>query len=550
MARWDSEYDVVVVGSGAAAMAAASSAVASGRSVAVLEKAAQGGGTTAKSSGAYWIPNNSFLRARGLEDPRDDALKLMARIAFPSAYDPDSPHLGLTARAHRLIEAFYDEASTVIDELATAGALRSMQQPLFGEQVGDVDWAIPEYHADLSENKAPYGRSLLPEMDLMSGVLPGFEIVRQLRAFVEGKGVQIQTERRVTGLITENDAVVGLEVEVANGSAIAIGARSVVFGTGGFTHDRSKVASFLRGPIFGGCAVPTNTGDFIDIAAGVGAELGNLANAFWSQSALEPTLETGCVDWDQDIFCPFGDSMVVVNKHGRRVASEKAMYQERTQSHFVYDAVGTDYPNLVQFMIYDRAVAEYEPFHIYRYPVPMPGTDATYVIQGATWSELAENIDRRLAEIAHRATGDSVIGPTVRLNPSFARNLAETVGRFNDFAARGVDDDFGRGSTSIQLAWGSVPRPGERQPNATMRPLAAEGPYYCILLAPGTLDTCGGPVVDERARVLRPGGEAIQGLYGAGNCVASLTGEGYWSAGSTLGPALTFGWKAGREASC
>ncbi|MCU1461854.1 MAG: fumarate reductase/succinate dehydrogenase flavoprotein domain protein [Acidimicrobiales bacterium] len=542
-----SEFDVVVVGSGAAAMAAASAAVAGGSRVVVLEKAADPGGTTAKSSGAYWVPNNSFLRQRGIDDPRDDAVKLMARISYPFMYDPEAPRLGLPERAFRLLEAFYDTASVAIDDLAAIGALRSMPQPLFGEQVGDVDWAIPEYHADLAENKAPYGRSLLPDMDLMSGVLPGAEIVRQLRAFVESKGVEIRTGHRVTGLVTSDGRVTGVEVE-HDGGPSAIGGRAVVFGSGGFTHDRAKATSYLRGPIFGGCAVPTNTGDFIDIAAGVGAEMGNLANAFWSQSALEPTLREGFVEWDEDIFCPFGDSMVIVNKHGRRVACEKAMYQERTRSHFTLDAATDDYPNLVQFMVWDQAVADYDQFHIYRYPVPMPGDSSPYVLQGATWAELAQRIDGRLQEIAHRASGGAVVGPSVRLADDFAPNLQATINRFNGFAERGVDDDFGRGSTPIQVAWGSVPRPGERTPNATMRPFSASGPYYCILLAPGTLDTCGGPVVDERARVLRPGGAAIPGLYGAGNCVASLTGEGYWSAGSTLGPALAFGWTAGREA--
>ena len=157
MTTFDLEADVVVVGGGAAAHAAAVAASAAGASVVIVEKAAETGGTTAKSSGAYWIPNNSFLRSRGVDDPRDDALRLMARLSYPSVYDPDDDHLGLDERHHRLLAAFYDNASPVIDELARLGALRSMPQPLFGEQVGDVDWAIPEYHAELPENKAPYG---------------------------------------------------------------------------------------------------------------------------------------------------------------------------------------------------------------------------------------------------------------------------------------------------------------------------------------------------------------------------------------------------------
>src|SRR3954468_1225058 len=140
MTAFDREVDVVVVGGGAAAHAAAVAVAADGASAVIVEKAESTGGTTAKSSGAYWIPNNRFLRERGLDDPREDALRLMARLSYPSVYDPDAPNLGLADRHYRLLAAYYDNASPVIDELAQLGALRSMPQPLFGDQVADVDW--------------------------------------------------------------------------------------------------------------------------------------------------------------------------------------------------------------------------------------------------------------------------------------------------------------------------------------------------------------------------------------------------------------------------
>lgn len=549
MTSFDLEADVVVVGGGAAAHAAAVAASTAGASVIMLEKAAQTGGTTAKSSGAYWIPNNSFLAARGLADPREDAMRLMARLSYPSVYDPDAELLGLNERHHRLLSAFYDNAAGVIDELARLGALRSMPQPLFGEQVSDVDWAIPEYHAELVENKAPYGRTLLPEFDLYSGVLGGAELVNQCQSFLTSLGVQILTGHRVTALEAGPDGrVQGVGAE-SDGGALGIGAnRGVVFGTGGFTHDRAKALGYLRGPIFGGCAVPTNTGDFLSLATGLGAELGNMANAFWSQSALEPTLDTPVVGALEDIFVPFGDSMVIVNKYGRRVGNEKVVYQERTQSHFVFDPYRNEYPNLVQMMIYDRAVAEYDTWHMYRYPVPEPGTTQPWVISGHTIEALATAIGERLNSIAQRVGVSSRIGPSVRLAPDFAANLTSTIHRFNELAETGDDVDQQRGATPIQRSWGSVMRPGTDQKNPTMRPFAPSGPYYCVLLCGGTLDTCGGPITDESGRVLRGDQRPIAGLYGAGNCVASPTGEAYWSAGSTLGPGLTFGYLAGRSA--
>ncbi len=53
---------------------------------------------------------------------------------------------------------------------------------------------------------------------------------------------------------------------------------------------------------------------------------------------------------------------------------------------------------------------------------------------------------------------------------------------------------------------------------------------------------------DERARVLDGGGRAIEGLYAVGNDMASAMRGAYPGPGTTIGPAMVFGYRAAMHA--
>jgi 3-oxosteroid 1-dehydrogenase len=60
----------------------------------------------------------------------------------------------------------------------------------------------------------------------------------------------------------------------------------------------------------------------------------------------------------------------------------------------------------------------------------------------------------------------------------------------------------------------------------------------------GDIGTKGGLLTNAHAQVIREDGSVIRGLYAIGNCSSSVMGKRYPGAGSTLGPAMTFGFIA------
>ena len=73
-------------------------------------------------------------------------------------------------------------------------------------------------------------------------------------------------------------------------------------------------------------------------------------------------------------------------------------------------------------------------------------------------------------------------------------------------------------------------------------------PFYAVPIYCGTLGTKGGPRTNVNAEVMGIDGSVIEGLYAAGNVMASVCGPAYWGGGATVGPGMTFGYIAGRHA--
>jgi 3-oxosteroid 1-dehydrogenase len=136
---------------------------------------------------------------------------------------------------------------------------------------------------------------------------------------------------------------------------------------------------------------------------------------------------------------------------------------------------------------------------------------------------------------------DSLAGLAEKLGLP-ADELAATVERFNGFARTGVDEDFHRGESAYDKYYSDP----TVKPNCSLAPIE-KGPFYAVKIVAGDLGTKGGLVTDEHARVLRPDGSPIAGLYAAGNVSAAVMGNTYPGPGGTIGPAIVFGYLAAED---
>lgn len=522
---WDDEVDVLVAGSGIGGLGSAVTAAADGAQVVVVEKAASIGGTTAKSAGYMWILNNRFQRDLGREDPRTEALQYMARLSRPRLYDPASKTLGLPQWEYDGIASFYDHASEAAEHYEKLGVLE------FGHAAD-----FPDYYAHIPEDAAPVGRVLFPA-ESQGGPEGGRILVEKFAKACERAGVPIELESPVVDLVLGGDgAVVGAVVENGGRRRRIRTRRGVVFGTGGFTQDPELRLRHLDNSYVGGCAAITNTGDLLAMARAAGADFANLNLGMRAPMVLEKLVKDPASV--RGSFMIPGDSMIIVNRFGRRVVSEKLPYHDFARTFFAWDGQLGGYPNNPLIAMWDDAAQRFggEGFGN---PIPAPGMDDYWVVTADTLPELAEGLSLRLDTLS------SITGQA-RLGDGFVPTLETTLRRWASMSREGVDHDFGRGSTPIEQGLSAFFGVGEG-PNPMMAPLSESGPFHATILGPALIDTAGGPRCTPDGRVLRPDGRPIPGLYAVGNCAATPSGEAYWAGGHTIGFIQCAAFLAGRS---
>jgi hypothetical protein len=212
-----------------------------------------------------------------------------------------------------------------------------------------------------------------------------------------------------------------------------------------------------------------------------------------------------------------GPGSIMVNRDGRRFANESQNYNDLARSLQSWDSANYRPLNSPVHIVFDQRYLENYGLLTHRSGVLTP----EWLIEGATLDELAAKIEVP------------------------ADTLGATVERFNEYAVKGEDPDFGRGVSAYDRYWGDD---NNTYPNPSLGPLDT-GPFYALPVVNGCFGTSGGIATDGLARVIDTDGVAIEGLYAVGNSTESAYGAGYPGAGATLGPLMTMGYLAGRTIS-
>lgn len=530
------EVDVAVLGTGAAGLVAAAAAASEGARVGLFEKSDLLGGTTAMSGGIVWMPNNHHQQAAGIEDSRQAALEYLESLSLgqidsdmAAAFVDHGPEAVRWLEDHtpcsfHLVEGYPDYHPEHPGGLAGGG--RSLDNALFafpelGEWAAKVRNQRGAHPVKLTDTPLG-GATEMPAAEVLADRIArglhgmGLGLTGALVKACLDRGIEPVLEARATRLIVEDRRVQGVCLDTPQGP-LEVRAGAVVVATGGFEWNEELVRTFLRGPMSAPAGTPTNTGDGLLMALDAGARLGNMRNAWWVPVVRVPGEEAWGAPSSRLILLErTRPGSLMVNGQGRRFTNEAQNYNAMGGAFHAFDPAAFTYPNLPCWLVFDHA-------HKMRYDVA-----------GCPAGE-------RVPDWMHTAATPEELAVSIGVDPEA---LAATVSRFNEYAARGEDPDFGRGVSAYDTFNGDRSLSGVA---ATLGPLDSR-PLYAVKIESGSLGTNGGPKTDTRGRVVARDGGVIAGLYAAGNVMAAPTGMVYGGAGGTLGPALTFGWLAGRDA--
>lgn len=542
MSQWDESADFVIVGSGGGSMIAAMAVVDAGRKPVILEKTDRIGGSTAMSGGVFWIPNHPLQHRDGIPDSAEKG-----RTYLDAAVGDLGP---ATSRARK--DMFLNQGPKMVEYLEAKGMpfircegwsdyhddlpgglaeSRSLAVEPFNVKELGPEWAT-KLRRGLSSVavRGVEGRRLMLMKRNLDGKLAALAVgLRMIKGKLLGReyvgagtaiqgrmlqmalrhNVDIRINSGVSEIVEENGKVTGV-VTVRDGKPWRIEAKDgVLINAGGFSHNAEMRRKYGPQPSSTAWtnANPGDTGEMIEVAKAHGAATDFLDGAVWILTSTPPSGERYMHVLDLP-----KPHCILVDQQGKRYTNEAQSYMANGQALYAHGQVP------VWAIIESRHRDRY-PWSFHAGATPQAWFDSGYMKKAATIEELAAQIDVP------------------------ADNLKATIERWNGFARKGVDEDFGRGSKAYDLVFAD-PTHG---PNPGLGAIE-QAPFYAVAIYPGDVGTFGGILTDEYARALREDGSVIPGLYATGNSTASVMGKTYPGAGASISPSFIFGWVAARHA--
>ncbi|QEL25322.1 FAD-dependent oxidoreductase [Bosea sp. F3-2] len=550
---FDEICDVVVVGSGAGGMSAAITAAKAGLKVVLIEKSEFIGGSTAVSGGAMWVPENPHAAKAGHADTREAAMSYVSAVlgnrlrpdlmrAFldngpemvrfferetalkfeARAYSPDyQPEQPGAAKGGRTIDpAPYDG-----NELGADFAL--LRQPLKeftvlgGMMVNrkDIDALVGRFGSvanfwHSAKLLLQYGRDRLRH-PRGARLLMGNALAGRLLKSARQAGVDLRVNTGADTLINRDGAVVGVVAKSTQGLGRIGSRRGVVLAAGGFPANAEMRRELMpHADTHRSMAPASDTGDGIRLGLAAGGALrdDNIGAAFWTPVSVLKKSDGSEVKFPHLILDRAKPGLIAVDSQGRRFVNEATSYHGFVEA---MHAAGAVPAYLVCDSVFLRKYGLGLVYPGMRSPAAF--VEAGYLYQGATLAELAAKIGVPAAALAAEASAMTAA------------------------AESGNDPAFGKGSSEYNRYLGDA----ARKPNPCLGPVET-APFYAVKVWPGDIGTATGLICDTEARVLGQDERPIPGLYACGNDMNSIMAGAYPGAGITLGPALTFGFIAGR----